>query len=181
MNHYYQDIPGWFDFEDVYRDVARDAPNGATLVEIGCYEGRSLSFLLVEALNSSKKLLVIGVDHFQGGEEQWMRDDATSRSIKDICLKNCLRAGTPDFLLLAEPSVDAAKRFPDGSVWFVFIDGSHDPDSVRTDLDAWVPKIAPGGRIAGHDWGCHGVTDTVTARFGNRVIVRSPSSWEVQL
>ena len=35
---------------------------------------------------------------------------------------------------------------------FVFIDGAHDYDSVRADLEAWWPRVAPGGILAGHDW-----------------------------
>lgn len=181
MDHYYREIPGWFDFEDVYRQAVRDAPDGATLVEVGCYRGKSLSFLLVEAVNSGKSLRVFGVDHFRGGEEQWMKEEASAEPIRDECLANCLRVGHPRFELLEEPSTDAARRFADGSVWFVFVDGSHDYQSVRADLDAWTPKVVQGGRIAGHDWGCSGVTDAARESFGHRVVPCPPSSWEVQL
>lgn len=180
VNHYYQDVPGWFDFEDVYRQAVADAPDGATLVEIGCYRGKSMSFLLVEAVNSGKRLKIFGVDHFRGGEEQWMKDQARDEPIRDECRWNCARAGYAGFRLVELPSVEAAREFDDGSVFFCFIDGSHDPRSVREDLAAWTPKIAPGGRLAGHDWGCSGVTDAVREAFGDRVVPRPPASWEVR-
>lgn len=49
-------------------------------------------------------------------------------------------------------SVDAAKDVPDGSLDFVYIDGNHVEEAVRADLEAWVPKVRPGGIVAGHDF-----------------------------
>lgn len=172
------EIQGWFDFEDVYRAAVADAPDGATLVEVGCWRGKSLSFLLAEAAASGKRLDVVGVDHFRGGEEEWMREEARRCPIEEECRRNCGAAGYP-FRLLVEPSVEAARRFADGSVWFVFVDASHDPASVRADLRAWLPKVARGGRLAGHDWDY--VSDSVRAVLGDRAEPRPPSSWEARL
>ena len=49
-------------------------------------------------------------------------------------------------------SVEAAEKVPDRSLDFVFIDARHDYDSVKEDLEAWFPKVRPGGVIAGHDY-----------------------------
>lgn len=54
--------------------------------------------------------------------------------------------------LIREFSVDAAKAFPDGSLDFVYLDAAHDLRSVINDLAAWVPKVRPGGIVAGHDF-----------------------------
>lgn len=45
-----------------------------------------------------------------------------------------------------------AKRFDDESLDLVFIDADHSEGGVRTDLAAWVPKVRPGGIVAGHDY-----------------------------
>lgn len=49
-------------------------------------------------------------------------------------------------------SVDAAARIEDAQLDFVYIDARHDYESVREDLVAWLPKVRPGGLLAGHDY-----------------------------
>jgi len=49
-------------------------------------------------------------------------------------------------------SQQASDAVPDASLDFVYIDARHDHDSVRSDLEAWYPKVRPGGILAGHDY-----------------------------
>ena len=49
-------------------------------------------------------------------------------------------------------STDVARRFPDQSVDFVYIDANHRFEYVVADIAAWLPKIRPGGVISGHDY-----------------------------
>ncbi len=49
-------------------------------------------------------------------------------------------------------SVDAARDVADGSLDFVYVDGSHVYEAVMADLKAWAPKVKPGGWLAGHDF-----------------------------
>lgn len=55
--------------------------------------------------------------------------------------------------VLREASPSAARRFADGSLDFVFIDGNHLYEAVCADLFAWWPKIRSGGVMTGHDYG----------------------------
>ena len=48
-------------------------------------------------------------------------------------------------------SVEAAKQYEDNSLFFVFIDGSHLYESVKEDIQAWLPKVKSGCFIGGHD------------------------------
>lgn len=57
---------------------------------------------------------------------------------------------------LREDSEAAAKRFKDGALDFVYLDGDHSYDGVSLDLRLWWPKIGPGGILAGHDFLCPG-------------------------
>lgn len=54
--------------------------------------------------------------------------------------------------IVRERSIDAAAHVPDGSLDFIYIDANHGEAFVREDLDAWVPKVRPGGIVAGHDY-----------------------------
>lgn len=49
-------------------------------------------------------------------------------------------------------SLDAATRFVDGQLDFVFVDACHLYESVRDDVSAWAPKIRRGGVLSGHDY-----------------------------
>lgn len=57
-------------------------------------------------------------------------------------------------------SLEAADRIAAASVDFVYLDARHDYVSVRDDLSAWLPRVRPGGILAGHDYldGQHGGT-----------------------
>ena len=56
-----------------------------------------------------------------------------------------------DFIL--GDSAGAAARFADESFDLVFVDADHSESAVRRDVSAWLPKLRPGGVIAGHDFG----------------------------
>lgn len=49
-------------------------------------------------------------------------------------------------------SIEAASRIADYTLDFVYLDARHDYAAVLEDLTAWVPKVRPGGLIAGHDY-----------------------------
>jgi hypothetical protein len=49
-------------------------------------------------------------------------------------------------------SAQAATRVADAELDFAYIDARHDYASVREDLELWLPRIRPGGVLAGHDY-----------------------------
>tara|TARA_R110002020_G_scaffold291444_3_gene506878 strand:- start:83 stop:667 length:585 start_codon:yes stop_codon:yes gene_type:complete len=42
--------------------------------------------------------------------------------------------------------------YEDGSLDFIYIDGLHDYESVKADLEAWCPKLRPQRLLCGHDY-----------------------------
>jgi SAM-dependent methyltransferase len=58
----------------------------------------------------------------------------------------------PRVEIIRKPSTAAAKLFADASVDLVFIDAAHDHAHVKADIEAWWPKVRPGGVISGHDY-----------------------------
>jgi len=70
MNHFFDDIQGWFNFTRPYREAVLSAPkNGAVFVEIGCWKGRSSAYLGVEIVNSGKDIQLYCVDHWKGSDQ----------------------------------------------------------------------------------------------------------------
>lgn len=54
---------------------------------------------------------------------------------------------------LRRDAVEAAGLFPDGVIDLVYLDADHAYEAVRRHLRAWLPKVRPGGWLAGHDYG----------------------------
>lgn len=53
-------------------------------------------------------------------------------------------------------SLEAAGHFEDRELDFVYIDGNHRYEFVKADLEAYAPKVRPGGFLAGDDYGVVG-------------------------
>lgn len=67
--------------------------------------------------------------------------------------QECLERLRPyNVSIIKKYSVEAAKDVPDGSLDFVYIDGAHDYDNVKADIQAWAPKVRVGGIVALDDF-----------------------------
>lgn len=64
-------------------------------------------------------------------------------------------------------SLEAAQWFEDGELDMVYIDASHNYADVMEDIQAWAPKVKPGGWITGHDAFIEGVRQAVVESFGD--------------
>ncbi len=142
------DMPrGWMGSAEglAYRALVRRA--GPRVVEVGCWLGRSTSYV---ARATSQ---LICVDHFSGSTDRYhdaYHETLASTDVRGAFERHMRHLGA-EVELMAMDSPLAARRFADGSLDLVFLDGSHDEDAVRKDIAAWWPKLRPGGILAGHD------------------------------
>jgi predicted O-methyltransferase YrrM len=147
-------IEGWFDGDEGawYRDLAATIPAGGVLVEVGAWKGRSASY--VGPTCTARGVDFAIVDDFSGSRDRYAARYAERLAREDVrgILEANLRALGVRFRLIARPSVEAARPFAPASVDVVFVDASHDRESVRADLDAWASRVRPGGILAGHDF-----------------------------
>ena len=178
----WQDIPGWFDFHDVYDEAIARAKPGAVLVEIGCWLGRSSAYLIEKAHGLSVTLVF--VDTWKGEPGQAQHETVVEQHGGSVYhqweqnMRDCgfrLEGDKPTIVPLEMTSVDASGLFDNKSVDFVFVDAAHDYDSVHQDLTAWLPKLKHDGHIAGHDWEWHEVRRAVLELVDAE---QRGSSWE---
>ena len=80
--------------------------------------------------------------------------------------------------IIRDFSAEASKQFDDNSVDMVFIDGGHSEDEIKSDIEAWLPKVNQ--LICGHDYQWSGVKKVVDKTFGDRV-KQIDSIWYVEL
>jgi hypothetical protein len=45
IDHYYHSLEGWFNMEQQYLELLDATPEGGVFVELGCYKGKSTSFI----------------------------------------------------------------------------------------------------------------------------------------
>lgn len=160
------DIPNWFDYPQLYAQLAEQIPDGATFVEVGSWVGHSISFFAQRVKRHGKRCRIVAVDTFQGEPGDALQENiaaaqgGTFRSLFDATLAE---AGVINMIEVIEgDSADSAKHFADGSVWGVFIDADHATQSVLRDIAAWLPKVSEDGVLAGHDIDAPSVAAAVT-------------------
>ena len=187
MEHFYKNITGYFDYEDVYTEIVQSAKDGQHFVEIGAWYGQSTSYLAVEVINSKKNIKLDIVDTWKGSEQML---DPSNAAYDETLVKN----GTifPQFIQNMQPiinfinpiekdSVTASMLYKDSSLDFVFIDAEHKYEFIIQDIKHWLPKVKPGGIIAGHDYGWDGVTRAINEIFGKDRYGTKGQCWIVSI
>ena len=58
-------------------------------------------------------------------------------------------------------------------------DAEHDEESVRTDIQTWLPKVKKGGYLSGHDWWLPHIEKLVRG-LNREIQVYQDSSWIVK-
>lgn len=133
--------------------------------------GRSLCFLAERLRDEGKVARVFAVDNWTGGSElkgMVTNLERDGPSVRDRFLANVRACGVEQYVVpVTGDSAESAKLFEDGKVFCVFIDASHEYGDVLRDIKAWLPKVAPGGWIGGHDVNRDGVRNAVKEVFGN--------------
>lgn len=174
-------VPGWFFHEALFRGVIPTLPDDAEVVEVGSWKGRSAVFIASMLEQQDRGMRLTCVDHWQGSDEP---DHEADEDVKAGRLYEVFRTNTAPFKCirpLRMASVEAASTFPDGSIYLLYLDASHDEDSVTADIAAWWPKVALGGWLIGDDWNWPGVAAAAGKTFGDNIVtVGAYPAWVVR-
>jgi hypothetical protein len=176
MDHFYSNIGGWFNFSDVYQNMVEKASDGFHFVEIGAWLGKSTSFMVVEIINSGKKIKFDVVDTWEGSSEHRDNENVKSGKLYDLFLEN-MKDVKDYFTPIRLPSLEASKLYEDKSLDFVFIDAAHEYKFVKSDIESWLPKVKPGGYIGGDDYSFRDVKKAVSEILGEKNITISKDGW----
>jgi hypothetical protein len=85
-----------------------------------------------------------------------------------------------NFKLIRKSSVKAALDFENASLDLVFIDAIHTYESVKKDIETWLPKVRVGGCLSGHDYSVEffGVIQAVNEKLGvDNIVIKSDATW----
>lgn len=165
MEHFYQNIHGWFSYEYIYKEVVDMAEDGDILVEIGSFKGKSSAFMAVELVNSGKKVQFDCIDpcklmsHYAdaatANPEEWDGYSAEEFHKRLESVKGY-------YNLVQLTSTEASATYADKSIDFIMIDGDHTYEGVKNDVLNFLPKMKSGGIMTGDDAWDQGVWQAVT-------------------
>ncbi len=192
----WKDIPGFFDFQDIYDIAIQEARDGNGFAEVGCFLGKSIAYMAEGINGSGKQIRLFAVDLWDSEDyaDWWNKCDhpypdppaglnLIGKTLWDGFNYCTAEAGVRECIeTVRMKSEAAAETFADGSLSFVFIDADHRYDAVAQDIRSWSSKVKPGGILAGHDYTDEwpGVVKAVDEAFGDRV-QRFGCSWMVRI
>jgi hypothetical protein len=118
------------------------------VVEVGTYAGITAAHLLAHV--SRVTLTCIDPWAFTATSRWDEHAGLTRLDLRDIgtIARKRLMPFRKRCKIIQEPSLEAVKRFADGSCHAVFLDG--DKKRLADDIAAWLPKVRRGGVLLGH-------------------------------
>ncbi len=157
-------IEGWMALTELTW-LAEHAAPCKTVVEVGSWMGRS-----TRAMAESGAGTVHAIDTWQGSAEHVdILKDKPEGWLMARFLKNM--EGVQNVRAHQMTSLAAAEMWQKARFDMVFLDASHDYESVKADILAWRPLVAGGGLLCGHDYNWTEVGKAV------RELIPDVSSW----
>lgn len=154
----WQDIDGWFDWNDWMRDRIKLMGQTGAYVEVGCFLGRSTAATAEAIIESGKDIKIIAVDAWDArifkNEPVLVKLVGSTGNFKMKFVRNMEKCGAMKVIEMmpfrSDLAADALARRGFGAD-IVFLDGDHTLEGILTDIKAWWPLLKPGGIMAGHD------------------------------
>jgi predicted O-methyltransferase YrrM len=184
MDHFYHKIEGWSKiseqgdlFETIINEIGIKRLN---IAEIGVYKGRSTAMINVILINKNINYNYFAIDHFMGSEEHVKDIDYYNETLDNL---RELLINYQNIKIIKNDSILESKKYDDRYFDIVYIDASHDYESVKNDINFWKTKVRKGGIICGDDYisGWPGVVEAVDEIFGNKINTVGNQQWWVKL
>lgn len=178
----------FYDYKDAQSDIKSiihainllykgpdEMPNGLVGAEIGVFKGDSFLTILQNCPNVTT---LHGVDSYKpyadflkvnyDGSPAYIVDEKQIEYIKLTSYHRQKYSGHKEKIVFHEmDSNEAAKKFENESLDFIFIDTYMTPEQASNDLQTWYSKVKIGGLFAGHDWNSPEIQNEVINFFDN--------------
>ena len=158
--------------------VFRRLPQYSRGAEIGVYKGE-FSRLILERIKPVEFHLIDPWEYFSDPtyEKSWYggsagKDQANMDFIYRSVSETFRSLG--NVVIHRSRSADCAHLFPEAYFDWVYVDGNHQYEFVKQDLELYFPKVKPGGFIAGDDYGTPGWWDDGVTRAVDEFVSRHP-------
>jgi hypothetical protein len=153
--------------------VAKDKDYKLNMIEIGTWAGESTSILAMSGFFNS----IDTIDPWTPWDTEFYNE-----------LKTEFETNTRHWDYIthhSDYSYNCVDKFKDGNYDFVYIDGAHDYESVKKDIELYLPKVKDGGYIGGHDYMIpdpeFGVTEAVHDVLGKPNAMFRDTSWLIKV
>lgn len=177
MEHFFNNIDGWSQMTDqgdlLKTILSKINSNNLKIVEVGVYKGRMTAMWNVELINRNIEYEYFAVDHFKGSDEHVKGIDyygITLENLKPIIEK---------VHIIKNDSISESSNYPDNFFDIIYIDASHDYESIKKDISHWYPKLKPNGFFCGDDYinNWPGVINAVNESFNEVNLIGNQQWW----
>jgi len=117
------------------------------IADVGCWTG--LSTVVLSGIIEPST--VYAIDWFQGSEYTNLTFSGKFFKIRAILEENLKHFKRHNVEIIDCLSYDAADKFENNSLDVVFLDADHRYSNIKNDMKKWLPKVAHGGILCGHD------------------------------
>lgn len=146
-------------FHEMWRLIVETLPDNFRFLEIGVYRGSSVSLIGLIAKHMGKTPVIVGISPFEG------TSDTVNYYEKDIDYLSDVETFFKEFSIPYEwfvpirgfsQSKDVIEKASDLSPYdAIFIDGGHEYNAVRLDIENYMPMLKVGGIVVTDDSSCH--------------------------
>jgi hypothetical protein len=152
----FNEIPGWFSYQNFYDSVVNKLPNNSNIVEVGAWMGKSTNYLINKIKESNKIINFTTIDTFKGSSDESEHIETLNVFDNDIYsefMHSTISLGNDSSVnVIKDTSVNSKDYFVNNSLDFVMLDAGHSYEDVKSDINSWFYKVKPGGIIAGDDY-----------------------------
>lgn len=155
---------------------AKRVPDKGTYLEVGAGFGGSVICAYLASQVSGTQIDLITIDPFfkyNNPNENWTKEGFIENT-----------GFIPHLTLINSTSDEAKDKIRDGSIDLLFVDGSHQYEQVKRDLENYWPKVKTGGVLLGHDYQAPhpGVIRAANEVFGKEkfTLLKNSSMWIVK-